>query len=95
MTETGTDPDAETVRCWLVERGYNNRDLVTLAYATPDGERVFRQELAAGAIESKTITAAEDVDPDNLEAIDDPEVRERYAAEAERVASEHGPDDEI
>lgn len=86
---------ADAVRCWFVERGYDNRDLVTLAYATPEGDRVFRQELAAGAIESKTVTAAEDVDPDNLEAVDDPETRERYADEVARVRSDHDPDDEI
>ena len=85
----------DSVRCWFVERGYNNRDLIILRYATPDGERVYTQELAAQVIDTKTVTAAKDVDPDNLEAVDDPETRERYANEADRVASEHDPDDEI
>lgn len=86
---------ADTVRCWFVDRAYNNRDLVVLTYATPDGGRIFRRELAAGAIESATVTAARDVDPDNLESVDDPGTRERYANEADRVASDHDPDDEI
>ncbi len=85
----------DTVRCWFVERGYNNRDLVILTYATPDGDRAFTQELAAQVIDTKTVTAAKDVDPDNLEPVNDPETRERYANEADRVASEHDPDDEI
>ncbi|MFC6725961.1 hypothetical protein ACFQE1_16630 [Halobium palmae] len=86
---------ADTVRCWFVERDYNDRDLIILTYATPDGERSFRKELASQVIDRITVTAAEDVDPDNLESVDDPETRERYAAEAERVASEHDPGDEI
>jgi hypothetical protein len=85
----------DTVRCWFVERDYDNRDLITLTYATPDGERAFRKELAAQVIDSKTVTAAQDVDPENLESVDDPETRDRYAAEADRVAREHDPDDEI
>jgi hypothetical protein len=86
---------SDTVRCWLVERGYNDRDLVILTYATPEGDRVFRNELAAQVIDTKTVTAAKDVDPGNLEPVEDPETRDRYAAEAERVASDHDPDDEI
>ena len=85
----------DTVRCWLVERGYNNRDLIILTYATPGGDRIFKRELAAQVIDSMTVTAARDVDPTNLESVDDPETRERYATEAERVANEHAPDDEI
>ena len=53
----------ETVRVWLVERGYNNRDLIILKYATPDGERLFRRELSAQAIDVDTVTAAKDVSP--------------------------------
>jgi hypothetical protein len=86
---------AETVRCWLVERGYNNRDLITLKYATPEGDRLFRRELAAQAMDSVAVTAARDVSPDDLEPVEDPETRERYADEVERIAGEHDPDDEI
>lgn len=86
---------ADTVRCWLVERGYNNRDLITLKYATPEGDRVYRRELAAQVVDASTVTAAKDVSPDDLEPVDDPKDRERYANEAERVASEHDPEDEI
>ncbi|SFR64472.1 hypothetical protein [Halogeometricum limi] len=86
---------ADTIRCWFVERGYNDRDLIILTYATPEGDRIFTKELAAQVIDSKTVTAAEDVDPDNLETVDDVETRERYAQEAKRVASEHDPDDEL
>ena len=86
---------SDTVRCWFVERDYNSRDLIILTYATPEGDRAFRRELAGQIIDSVAITAAKDVDPDNLEAVDDSETRERYANEVERVRSEHAPDDEI
>jgi hypothetical protein len=87
--------ESDTVRVWLVERGYNNRDLIILKYATPDGERLFRRELAAQAIGVDTVTAAKDVSTDDLESIDDTDLRERYADEVERMADEHDPDDSI
>ncbi|PSQ51514.1 hypothetical protein BRD12_03555 [Halobacteriales archaeon SW_12_67_38] len=83
------------VRVWLVERGYNNRDLIVLKYATPDGDRVFRRELAAQAIDLDTVTAAKDVSPDNLESVTETDVQERYEAEATRMVDEHDPDDTI
>ena len=86
---------ADTVRCWFVERDYTDRDLIVLTYATPEGDRLYRRELAAQIVDSKTVTAARDVDPDNFESVDDPDTRERYADEVERVRSEHAPDDEI
>jgi len=90
MSETAAD-----VRVWLVERGYNNRDLIILKYATPDGERFFRRELAAQAIGVDTVTAAKDVSPDDLEVVDDEDRRERYAAEVERMSDDHDPDDSV
>ena len=87
--------ESDTVRVWLVERGYNNRDLIILKYATPDGERLFRRELAAQAIGVDTVTAAKDVSTDDLENIDDPDLRERYANEVKRMVDEHDPDDTI
>jgi hypothetical protein len=86
----------DTVRCWLVERSYTDRDLIVLEYATPDGERVYRKEQSAAVVkqQGRTVTAAEDVDPDDL-AAPDPEDVERYAAEAERMAERYDPDDEV
>ena len=88
------EDESDAVRVWLVERGYNNRDLIILKYATPDGERLFRRELAAQAIGVDTVTAAKDVSPDDLEAVD-ADHRKRYADEAARMADEHDPDDPI
>ena len=83
---------ADTERCWLVERTYTDRDLVVVVYATPDGERMRRKELAASMLERTTVTAAIEVEPDDLEPVTDPETRERYAMEAERVREANGPD---
>ena len=88
-------PSEEAVRTWLVERGYNNRDLIVLKYATSEGDRVFRRELAAQAIDLDTVTAARDVSPDNLESVTEADVQERYEAEATRMADEHDPDETI
>jgi hypothetical protein len=85
----------DTARVWLVERGYNNRDLIILKYATPHGERLFRRELSAQAIDADTMIAAKEVSRSDLEAVEDADRRERYAAEVERMADEHDPDDTV
>jgi len=36
-----------------------------------------------------------DVDADRFEPVEDPETVERYAGEADRVAADNDPDDEI
>jgi hypothetical protein len=87
--------ETEAVRVWLVERGYNNRDLIILKYATPDGEQLFRRELASQAIGVDTVTAAKDVPHSDLEAVDDPDIQERYEAEVTRMTDKHDPDDSI
>lgn len=86
---------ADDVRVWLVERGYTNRDLIVLKYATPDGERLFRRELAAQAIDMDSVTAAKDVSPADLEAVDDTDLQEQYEAEVARMADKHDPNDAV
>jgi hypothetical protein len=77
-----------------VERSYNDRDLVTLVYATPDGERAVRKEVPMTAISQGmvTVTAAKTVDETDLEPV---ETVERYRREVARVRESHDPDDEI
>lgn len=84
-------PDEDEVRVWLLERGYNNRDLIILKYATSSGERVFQREVASQALD--TVTAARDVALNNLATVDEPDVQERYAAEVERMKEKHEPED--
>lgn len=85
----------DTVRCWLVARDYFDEDLITLVYATPDGQRHVTQQLSSALLAKKPPTAAKDVDVDRLEPVSDPEERERYAAEAERMAARHDPNDRV
>jgi hypothetical protein len=85
----------DSERVWLVERTYTDRDLVVLIYATPDGTRKLRKELAPTMLQRTTVTAATDADPSNLEEIDDSETIDRYATEVERVQESHDPDDPI
>jgi hypothetical protein len=94
MSDTSTDG----VRVWLVERTYSDdeQNVIILTYATPDGERYFRKERALTSFSSgRETTAAVDADPDNLGAVADPDRRDRYAAEARRMADTHDPDDLI
>lgn len=94
MASTATD----TERVWLVERTYSDdeQNLIILTYATTDGERYFRKERALTSFtDARETTAAIDAAPDNLGAVDDPDRREQYAAEARRMADVHEPDDVI
>jgi hypothetical protein len=92
-----TDPAGDSVRAWLVGREYDDRNLITLTYATTDGERVFTRQHAAATMRQRGIdaTAAVDVDPADLDAVEDADDRERYAREATRMADDHDPDEAV
>jgi hypothetical protein len=89
-----TDAEGEEVRTWLVERSYDDRGLVTLVYATPDGERYVRREVAMNVLRRSPATAARMVEAEALAPTPEDE-RERYVTEAERVRENNDPDDEI
>ena len=83
------------MQCWLVEREYDDKGLVRLVYATPDGSRSVLLERSATMLSRGAVTAARDVEPDSLEPVDEPARRERYAAEVERMRGRHEPDDAV
>jgi hypothetical protein len=97
VSERGDTSDpAESVRLWLVARDYDDRNLVTLVYATPDGERYHQREQSAHLLsQGDGVTAATDADPDDLATVDDESTRKRYAREAERMRERHDPDDSV
>lgn len=88
----------DAVRVWLVERTFSDdeQNIVILVYATPDGERYLRKERALTSFTgpARETTAAVTTDPDNLGVTPD-EDRERYAAEASRMAARHDPGDTV
>lgn len=83
------------MRCWLVEREYDDKGLVRLVYATPDGSRRLVSERSARMLSGTRVTAARDVDPERLEDVEEPDERERYAREVDRVRGRHEPDEAI
>ena len=86
----------DDIRVWLVERSYgNDEDLVTLVFATTDGEKQLKKQLSHNMLYGKTITAAREEDPAKLDEVKDEETRQRYASEASRMAEKHDPDDEV
>ena len=90
--------DSEAVPVWLVERTYSDdeQNLIILVYATTDGERYLRKERALTSFtDSRETTAGLVVSRDRLGDTTDQELRERYAAEARRMADEHEPDDPV
>jgi hypothetical protein len=82
------------MRVWLVERDHGDRNLVSIVYATPDGERALSQERSLETLARTPVTAARDVEPDRLEPVPEAD-RERYAAEAARMRERNDPDDEV
>ncbi len=88
--------DSETVQCWLVERDYGSRNIVTIVYATPDGSRYHQRERSQTLLQQgSAVTAGAEIAANDLEAVPDEDIRERYAAEAERTAEQYDPDDPI
>jgi len=85
---------SDTERIWLVEREYSDKGMVNLVYATPDGERYLRRQLSEQMLVRTDVTAGMDVDPERLESTAEAE-RERYAAEATRMADTHDLDDAV
>ena len=88
----------DDVRVWLVERTYSDdeQNLIILTYATTNGEQYYRKERALTSFtDVRDTTAAADAESDNLGTVDDPDLQERYAAEAQRMQETHDPDDVI
>lgn len=93
-----SDYSEDGVTVWLVERTYSDdeQNMIILTYATTDGEQYYRKERALTSFtDVRDTTAAVDADPNNLGVVKDPELRERYATEAKRMAEAHEPDDVI
>jgi len=85
-----------TVQCWLVERSFDDRNLVTIVYATPDGSQYHQRERSAMSLQTgSTVTAATEIAVADLEPVPDEETRRRYAAEVERTVERYEPDDPI
>jgi len=89
-----TDGD-DTVQLWLVERDYNDKGLVTLVYATPDGEQCLQSNRSSQMLTRKGVTAATEADPEKLQPVEDADRQERYASEVQRMTEKHAPDDEV
>ena len=85
----------DTVQCWLVERSFGDRNLVTVVYATEDGALYRQQERSEHAVRRSPVTAGAEFPAEELEETPDEETRKRYAAEARRTADSYGPDEEI
>ena len=90
--DTGTDDDTE--RVWLVEREYTDKGMVTIVYASADGERHLQRQLSERMLMRSDVTAGNNVEIGRLEPTPDSE-RERYAAEASRMAEKYQLDDTV
>lgn len=95
---TTDDTEDDPVRVWLVERTFSDdeQNLIILTYATPDGRQYHRKERAVTSIDDvPETTAAVSASPQNLGRVVDADERRQYAAEAQRMADTHDPDDVI
>jgi hypothetical protein len=81
-------------RLWLVDRTYTDKGLVSLVYATTDGERVLQRQRSMNMLQQGVdVTAATTADAERLDSVDAGETKQRYAEEASRMSDEHDPDD--
>lgn len=83
------------MRCWLVERDYDDKGLVRLVYATEDGTHRAIQERSAAMLSRAGVPAARTIDPNRLVRVEDEATRDRYAAEASRMRDRHDPDETV
>ena len=94
-----SEASSDTVRVWLVERtdSDDEQNLIILTYATPDGRHDFRKERALTSFsgDGRETTASLQVDRYDLGDVDDPETRERYRDEVERVREHYAPDEPV
>lgn len=90
MTEDADD----SVCLWLVKREYTDGGLVTIVYASTDGQRRVRRQLSERMVVRLDVTAAKRVATGRPEPTPESE-RERYAAEATRMSERHDPDDTV
>ena len=94
--EASDSPSEADRRLWLVERTYTDKGMVSLIYATTDGEYSHQRQRSMNMLrQGADVTAAIDADAESLEAVEDPETRERYAGEATRMADRHDPDESV
>lgn len=82
------------MRCWLVERDYDDKGLVRLIYATPDGARQVTQERSARML-GDGVPLTRDIEATDLTPVTDPATRSRYAKEVDRLQESHDPDERV
>lgn len=82
----------DTVRCWLVDRTYDDKGLIRLTYAPVDGRGQYVIERAAAR--GGDASAAVEIEESKLESISE-DRHERYVNEADRMAQRHDPDETI
>lgn len=80
---------------WLVDRTYDDKGMVRLTYATPDGDRTYFTEFAEQRLQmGRDVTAAVDVDPNDLEETGGADA-DSFAEMATEMAEKHDPDDVV
>ncbi|WP_136717742.1 hypothetical protein [Halorientalis salina] len=88
-----------TEQVWMVERTFSadSPHILVIVYATPDGEQYLQKERAFNRFggQAPEVTAAIEVEPDDLVTVTDEETRRRYADEAARMMDRYDPDDAV
>jgi hypothetical protein len=95
----GTSTAERTEQVWMVERTFSadSPHILVIVYATPDGGQYLQKERAFNRFggQAPDVTAAIEVDPDDLRPVEDGERHMRYADEAARMMDRHDPDDTV
>lgn len=84
----------ETVQCWLVKRDFWDEDLITLVYATEDGQLHHQRQLSGAMLYEIEVTAGKRFQRSELEPTP-PDDQQQYKQEATRMAQQHDPADTV
>lgn len=85
---------SEPRRLWLVDRSFDDGRIITVTYATMEGDATLTKQYNLPSI-SDGVPVSLEAQSDELTHIEDEKQRTMYRDEAERVRSQHTPDDRV
>lgn len=83
-----------TVRCWLVDRSFDDGRIITTTYATSTGEEIVTRQRAIAHSDAGVPVSIE-VSRSALSPVTDEAEQQRYLSEVKRVRGEYDADETV
>lgn len=81
-------------RVWFVNRSFDDGRIITVTYATGDGEESLTRQHNLSTL-SDGVPVSIEVASDELSTVSDPERQAQYRNEVARIRAEHDLDDRV